>query len=104
MFRTILKKVAPIPDLTAFERYLFLGPHPDDIEVRKQFMKIDGGGGVSDPAAISYENHTRNFKAFLDSLDSGEEFWIDGSEARKAVAVILAIYESARTGKLVKLG
>lgn len=33
MFRTILKKVAPIPDLTAFERYLFLGPHPDDIEV-----------------------------------------------------------------------
>lgn len=81
----------------------FADKHPDDIEVRKQFMKIEGGGGVSDPAAISYENHTRNFKAFLDSLDSGEEFWIDGPEARKAVAVILAIYESARTGKLVKL-
>lgn len=82
----------------------FADKHPDDIEVRKQFMKIEGGGGVSDPAAISYENHTRNFKAFLDSLESGEEFWIDGPEARKAVAVILAIYESAREGRLVRLG
>ena len=33
MFRAILKSVAPIPQLTRFERYLFLGPHPDDIEV-----------------------------------------------------------------------
>lgn len=33
MFRAILKKVAPIPRLGQFERYLFLGPHPDDIEV-----------------------------------------------------------------------
>jgi predicted dehydrogenase len=81
----------------------FADKHPDDIEVRKQFMKIEGGGGVADPAAISYENHRRNFQAFLDALESGEHFWIDGPEARKAVQVILAIYESARTGKLVRL-
>ena len=81
----------------------FADKHPDDIEVRKQFMKIEGGGGVADPAAISYENHRRNFQAFLEALESGEHFWIDGPEARKAVQVILAVYESARTGKLVKL-
>lgn len=81
----------------------FADKHPDDIEVRKQFMKIEGGGGVADPAAIGYENHRRNFQAFLEALESGEHFWIDGPEARKAVQVILAIYESARTGKLVKL-
>lgn len=81
----------------------FADKQPDDIEVRKQFMKIEGGGGVADPAAISYENHTRNFKAFLESLDQDEHFWIDGPEARRAVEVILAIYESAREGKLVKL-
>ncbi len=81
----------------------FADKHPDDIEVRKQFMKIEGGGGVADPAAISYENHRRNFKAFLEALESGEHFWIDGPEASKAVQVILAIYESARTGKLVRL-
>lgn len=33
MFRAILKRVAPLPKLTAYERYLFVGPHPDDIEV-----------------------------------------------------------------------
>ena len=33
MFLSILRRVAPIPELTKFERYLFIGPHPDDIEV-----------------------------------------------------------------------
>jgi len=28
-----LKQLAPIPDLTEASRYLFVGPHPDDIEV-----------------------------------------------------------------------
>jgi predicted dehydrogenase len=82
----------------------FADKRPEDIEIRKQFMKIEGGGGVADPAAIDYENHTRNFKAFLEALESGKDFWIDGPEARKAVEVILAIYESAREGKLVRLG
>jgi len=72
-------------------------------EVRKKFGEIEGGGGVSDPAAISYENHTRNFQAFIKSLESGEDFWIDGREARKAVEVILAIYKSAKEEKAIKL-
>lgn len=33
MFNAILRRVAPIPKLGSFERYLFIGPHPDDIEV-----------------------------------------------------------------------
>lgn len=33
MFRAILKRAAPLPKPTVYERYLFLGPHPDDIEV-----------------------------------------------------------------------
>jgi UDP-N-acetyl-2-amino-2-deoxyglucuronate dehydrogenase len=82
----------------------FADKRPEDEEVRRQFMKIEGGGGVADPAAISYENHTRNFKAFLDALEKGEDFRISGPEARKAVAVILAIYRSAKEGKPVKLG
>ncbi len=82
----------------------FADKQPEDAEIRKQFMKIEGGGGVADPAAINYENHTRNFKAFLDALEKGEDFWISGPEARKAVEVILAIYESAREGRPVKFG
>lgn len=33
MLRFVLKKVLPLPKLTQFDRYLFVGPHPDDIEV-----------------------------------------------------------------------
>ena len=28
-----LKIAAPLPDIESFERYLFIGPHPDDIEI-----------------------------------------------------------------------
>ena len=82
----------------------FADEKSEDAEVLKKFGEIEGGGGVADPAAITHENHTRNFKAFLDALETGEDFWIDGKEARKAVEVILAIYESAKTQKPVKLG
>ena len=33
MFNAILRRIVPIPRLGSFERYLFIGPHPDDIEV-----------------------------------------------------------------------
>lgn len=33
MLSFILKRVIPTPKLTGFSRYLFIGPHPDDIEV-----------------------------------------------------------------------
>jgi predicted dehydrogenase len=82
----------------------FADERPEDEKVRQSFMKIQGGGGVADPAAITHENHTRNFKAFLEALEKGEDFWISGPEARKAVEVILAIYRSAKEKKLVKLG
>jgi len=81
----------------------FADEKPEDAKVLKKFGEIEGGGGVADPAAITHENHTRNFKAFLDALETSEDFWIDGKEARKAVEVILAIYESAKTQKPVKL-
>ena len=31
--RLVLRFAAPIPDLLSFERYLFIGPHPDDTEI-----------------------------------------------------------------------
>ncbi len=81
----------------------FADEKPIDKEVLRKFGQIEGGGGVSDPAAITHENHTRNFRAFLDALDSGRKFKIDGHEARKAVEVILAIYKSAKENKPIKL-
>ena len=81
----------------------FADEKPEDKEILKKFGQIEGGGGVADPAAITHENHTRNFKAFLDALETGQDFWISGAESRKAVEVILAIYKSAKEQKSVKL-
>jgi UDP-N-acetyl-2-amino-2-deoxyglucuronate dehydrogenase len=86
----------------SFTVWQFADEKPEDKDIRKKYGQIEGGGGVSDPAAITHENHTRNFKAFIDALESGRDFWISGREARKAVEVILAIYKSAREQKPVK--
>lgn len=87
----------------SFAVWQFADEKPRDEEIRVKFGGISGGGGVSDPAAITHNNHTRNFEAFLKALETGEDFWIDGAEARKAVEVILAIYKSAKEQKPVKL-
>lgn len=70
MFRAILKHVAPLPDLNGFDRYLFIGPHPDDIEVacaptvkaltdagkRVSFLIVtDGRMGALDPKLFGDE-------------------------------------------------
>ena len=33
ILKTVLNIAAPLPDLTGKERFLFIGPHPDDIEI-----------------------------------------------------------------------
>ena len=33
LLRLILKAAAPLPDIEKNERFLFIGPHPDDIEI-----------------------------------------------------------------------
>jgi len=87
----------------SFTVWQFADEKLEDEEIRKKFGGISGGGGVSDPAAITHDNHTRNFQAFLEALDTGKDFWIDGAEARKAVEIILAVYQSAKEQKPVKL-
>jgi UDP-N-acetyl-2-amino-2-deoxyglucuronate dehydrogenase len=59
--------------------------------------------GASAPGAISHEGHRRQFQNLIAALRSGGALEIDGPEARKAVALILALYESARIGRPVQL-
>lgn len=71
-----------------------------DDEVRERLRALPGAGiGASDPAAgVDAEGHRRVFADFLAALDAGSTPPVDGVEARKAVAIICAIYESARQG------
>lgn len=82
----------------------FHDENDDDARIRKEFAaRTTTGGGASDPSAISFEGHRRQFGAFLDALDAGEPTPLDGREARKAVEIILAIYQSAESRRIVSL-
>jgi len=93
--------IATIEDSLA--TWQFAQEQPEDEGIRQRFGQIRGGGGVSDPAAIPYKNHTRNLAAFLKALEGDTSTWISGSEARKAVEVVLAIYRSAQEGGPVQI-
>jgi predicted dehydrogenase len=84
----------------------FSEEQPGDDAIRGRFANTTkSGGGAADPSAIGFHGHQHQFEDFLQVLESGKgKPLVDGMEARKAVAIIVAIYESARTGQLVKMG
>ena len=58
------------------------------MRLQVELIGIDGSGGVSNSAAISFESHARNFKAFIQCIESGAPFEINGIDARKAVEIV----------------
>lgn len=59
--------------------------------------------GAADPMAISIENLQRQFRDFGDAVSSGREPLVNGEEGLAALRLVLGVYDSARTGKPVKL-
>jgi UDP-N-acetyl-2-amino-2-deoxyglucuronate dehydrogenase len=66
------------------------------------FPKVSAGA-ANPSAGMTPALHQANFADFLAALDEKRQPTISGLEARKAVQIILAIYESAKTGKPVEL-
>lgn len=76
----------------------------EDERIRQELgAATQSGGGASDPGAIRFENHRAQIEEFLQALEGKRRPLVDGVEARKAVAIILAIYQSAREGKTIPL-
>jgi UDP-N-acetyl-2-amino-2-deoxyglucuronate dehydrogenase len=87
--------------LTTWE---FRDSDPADDQIRSTFgEESDATGGAADPMAIEYEHHRQNLAAFLEARDGESEYPLDGVEARKAVAIVEAIYESADRGEPVAI-
>ncbi len=84
-------------------RWEFAEPLPEDAAV----LEDDGSpaikGGAADPMAITHEGHRRLVADLVDALRENRPPMIPGAEARNAVALVLAIYEAARTGSRAKL-
>lgn len=83
----------------------FADAQPDDASIREHFARKTGNtGGAADPKAISFRGHQLQFENFLTAIKTDGAPAVDGREGRKSVELILAIYESARTGRRVDLG
>ena len=60
-------------------------------------------GGAADPAAIRPEYHAALFDDLWTAIAEDRDVAVTGEEGRKSVELILAIFQSAWTGKVVKL-
>jgi predicted dehydrogenase len=80
----------------ALTQYIFKKPHPEDAEILSAFGQRTGNGaGASAPGAMTHDNHTECFKAFLSALEQGDISDANALSARRSVALIEQIYASA---------
>jgi len=85
-------------------RWEFADPLPDDEKIRQSFatastMKVGSG----DPRGMSWQEHRLQVGDLARALQEGRPPMIPGAEARKAVQLVLAVYESAQSGRPVLL-
>ena len=59
--------------------------------------------GASDPMAISIEPIKRQFRDFAEAIETGRQPLCAGEDGYRALQVVLAVYESARSGEKVKV-
>lgn len=83
-----------------FNTWRFREETTGDEDIRKQYLaKPTPALGASHPSGgFSADGHRENFAEVLAAIDDGRKPSVDGREARKAVRIILAVYESARKG------
>ncbi len=80
------------------KRYEFKDARPSDKELMARLdpAAAKNTGGGANPADLELDLHGKNLLSIYSSWEKGEEAQTWGPEARKAVAIIQAMYESAR--------
>lgn len=83
----------------------FKNPSEEDNWVYQNLMdNAETGLGANDPKAINFIGHQKNFEDVVDAIENNREPLVTGSEALRAVSLILAIYESAQNdGKWINI-
>jgi UDP-N-acetyl-2-amino-2-deoxyglucuronate dehydrogenase len=83
------------------KRWTFVDKKPEDEEIQRI---IEEGppppdeSCATDPMAISCEGHRLQLKELTEAILGGHCLTAPGSEGKRAIEVICAVYESARTG------
>lgn len=81
--------------------FKFNPPRDEDARLLEELgtkVKQKSSGGGANPQDVPQEMHRQNIDAILRAWERDEDAETSGPEARKAVAIILAMYESARRG------
>src|SRR5262245_28562158 len=84
-------------------RWDFRVSRPEDDRIRGMRAAAAVSGAAA-PMNIPIEGHQRQIQDFIDGIREGRPFFIEGREARKAVALVRAIYDSAASGKPAVMG
>ena len=71
---------------------------PEDVKIGHT-----DSGSASNPAAFGIEGHVLQITDMVEAIKNNRGPLVDQYEGRKPIEIIIAIYESSRTGKLVLL-
>lgn len=72
-------------------------------EPERQVAATATMGAAQVPTAVGHEEFASQYRAIVASLQEGRAPPVSGEEARRVVATVLAIYESSRSGRPVRL-
>lgn len=73
-------------------------------KVLSKLEKIEEAGkAITSPTDIGMEGHIKQIGDMVEAIKEDKEPLVNGEEGRKSLQIILAIYQSAKTGKPVKL-
>lgn len=59
---------------------------------------------ANDPAAVDIAGHRLQLENLLNTIEGRETLLVDACQGRDTVAIVLAMYQSARTGQVITLG
>lgn len=89
---------------------IFNGEHDELMfwERRGSEERVDAAPGfqlrdVSDPRLLPEVRHRRQLRDVVDAIRTGRDPLVTGEEARKSLAIVRAIYESAEAGREVQV-
>jgi len=91
---------------TSFLRWAVTDEEDGHAQEQEEMKKIEGETktGVADPREIGIRGHIIQVHDLVRAIKGNRDPMVTGESARKSVQLILAIYESSRTGKDVTIG
>jgi predicted dehydrogenase len=84
-------------------RWEFAEALPEDELILASFGNRKAASGAGAPDQIDFKGHQKQIEEIADAVRTGTPLMIDVAEARNTVALVCAIYESARQNRPVRL-